>query len=311
MNGWIGIGLAAAAAATPGCFGPALPAIDCGDGNLCPSGLVCRLSDRVCIDPVADAGAIDPDGPVADPDAGDGGVELMLIDRGLLVRYFIDEAASGDEPGTLGDDSSPATSLQLAYGNNMAFTTRGGNRGLDWTQAGGAGAAARPITGELEMIDGTSELTYEVVAEIDALAPDQPGFLIHVGTVDEDATVVRTDAGVEVIYSGGGQLTGWAAPLVSGEREVIHVVFDSGLAVAANRLRLYIDGSLVATSTGDRPLPGGSVDLGNDAALVVGNDLAGDRSIDGSIHYAAIYLGALTASEVATNAGQLQLRDDP
>lgn len=297
----------ALAAVLPGCFGPALPGVACGEGNICPDGLVCRLSDRACVAPEADA-AVDPDGGLPDPDAADAAPLPPLVDRGLLVRYFIDEAVSGTAPNMLIDSAGDPQPLVLGYLGNMAFETDAdGNSGLTWNEAGGAGAAGTIIDGtKLEQIDGARRLTYELVVRVQGVSAGQ-GYLIHVGDADEDATLVQGSGGVQVVYSDGNDTVTWSTLL--NQRRVVHAVYDGTINPASARLRLYVDGALVSNPSGDFPsaLP---VSVNGGASLVIGNNVANDRSIAGRIAYAAIYTAAFDPTEVTANATRLLLSDD-
>jgi len=74
----------------------------------------------------------------------------------------------------------------------MAYRTGDdGNRALRWNTPAGLGGAATAIQGTKLDLDGASQLTYEVVVEIEAI--DQVGYLVHLGNDTEDATLVRTD----------------------------------------------------------------------------------------------------------------------
>lgn len=297
------------------CFGPTLPAIDCGEGNFCPGGMVCRLPERICVDPgpLGDAGG---DGDGATADAGFDAPPLpAMVDRGLLLRYFIDEAASGTMPTELVDSAPNPLPLPIDYGAtaNLAFVELDGHRALRWATAGGDGAPRLLINNtKIEDLDGREEATYEVVVDLSALGPVPFSRILNVGVSGSlgDGSLLSDSAdALSIAYEDGSQRTTWPVDLFSG-RLVIHTVFDSNLADGSDRLKLYVDGELVSGPSGSVPLPGGSIDLDPDGELLIGNNPLVRRCFRGAIHYVGVYTVALTEAEVATNAGRLAISDD-
>ena len=237
-----------------------------------------------------------------------------LVDRGLVTRYFLDEAASGMAPMTAFDAATNPLHLTIAYSTQPTFVERPTGRGLSWAAIGLGGAFAGVSGTKIEQrlhlsTTGTLEAVIEVTA---ATAASR---IIHIGRGTEfgDFTMGVNRQNQVVLGINGQASVFWPYPGgLPAARAVLTIVYDTQRMNRNNRVRLFIDGQLQPASTNlvmrDDPL-----DILQGTAMVIGNrPISGvSYSPEGQIFYAAVYDSALSAAEVAQNAMILLARDDP
>jgi hypothetical protein len=244
-----------------------------------------------------------------------------LVDRELVVRYYIDEVASGTDPDQLLDAAPDPLNLELEYGE-AEFVELEGNRGLRWPAAEGDGWATVPVddTKIRSALDGATAATIEVVLAVGAVSSQGSRFT-HLG---DDGNLAghftlrsRDMSSVELQMqpadaSGGSTPTGrWDVDLASEGRLVLHLVVDTEQPEPADRLRLYVNGIETAADDAlDPPGLGRAIALPPDRYFTVGNRHSGSRSFEGSLFYAAMYGGALEADGIEQNFELLRERDD-
>ncbi|MFN0245348.1 MAG: LamG-like jellyroll fold domain-containing protein [Kofleriaceae bacterium] len=259
-----------------------------------------------------DAAVVDAD-PDAPPDARPiDAPPPMLVDRGLVVRYFIDEAASG-QPQTLLVDSAPTPiSLPITYGEAQYVETTEGHRGLQWAAVSGDGKIEQALSGKLfTRLTNSLDITIEVVVQITAsgssgsesqitgLRGSNPDFML---------TALNT-TDLRFFRPFGTEGATWTNANMQ-QRMVLHLVYDTSLQNANSRIELFRDGSMLVKTTGSVPMQNTEVNLGSSDALMIGNRQNQDRSINGTIFYVAYYDVALTATEIMTNTERLLANDD-
>lgn len=252
-----------------------------------------------------------------DPSVGGGGAagggSGVLVDRGLLARYFIDEATNGQQPTHLRDAASDPIDLPVTYTTSVGFTGQTPHRGLRFDATGGMGRASVLMDGtKLTALEGITQATLEVVATLDAADP-LGSRLIHVGDLGNESRFslqARSTTEVDFEWRGSTPDFGlWQVADLAQQRAVLHFVFDTPAANAQDRGRLYLDGVRQAATIA-APQPSEPLQVGTGRFLVVGNREAGERTPQGVIHYAAIYAAALTDAEIVTNAAALTAADD-
>jgi hypothetical protein len=244
-------------------------------------------------------------------------VAECLVGRGLIVRYFINEAESGQGPGKLEDAAPDPLTLAIKASPELSFTTVDGHRGLRWTGEGQAGMASSPIDGtkiQLEM-GGSTSGTIELVAQVESVTGMSR--LSHIGIAHDDVfspASASTDS--FRFYLNEPDHTKPVEFPISHYydlgRIVMHLVLDTSLLAATSRVKLYINGGPISINSDEANLPDPNemIQLLNDHHYVLGNAQGGDRSFRGTLFYAAMYSAALTHTEVATNAALLQIDDD-
>ena len=232
----------------------------------------------------------------------------------LLVRYWIDEAPSGQAPTQLIDDQATPLNLPITYdGANQTYTVVSTGRGWESTTTNNQGRASILVDGtKLQTtLNGATAATLELVLRVDALNTSSSR-LIHIGDASDSGylTLSSPNATTLYFYLLGGTLRGQWNPGFDGTRAVFHLVYNSTEPTAGNRVRLYKNGALVTKTGGTDPPLNETLSIPNGKYFAVGNRELCCRSFDGNLYYAAIYDGALTASEVSTNYAALLVTDD-
>lgn len=243
-----------------------------------------------------------------------------LVDTGLVVRYYLDEAASGSTPTQALDTSGvgSAFNLTLDYGASaeMSYTEVSGNRGLDSTATEGTQGARGTVNDVSDKVrdalHGVTQATIEVVYDADvfglngsrivSLMGASATFGVHGNPTLPDNHLRLFVNGVEAIRT----LTG-----MTGARKVLHMVLDTPQVTASDRLKLYLDGTQVTSfNTTTYPAQNTTLSLSASTVVMVAGQGTGSRNINGRVFYAAIYAHALTAPEVSGNYNILALDDD-
>jgi hypothetical protein len=247
---------------------------------------------------------------------GTGGGPLGLVDDQLVVRYYLDEAASGSS-ALLGLDAAQSPlNLPYLWQGSMAYTEDAqGNRGLTWSSTGEDGRPQEYVDGTkvAAALTGTTSATVEIVADIQ----DMNDFnrLFHVGTGTENGRFAvmgcSGGGGALCLYWHGADIAGaWVFDVTLAGRAVYHFVLDTLEALPADRVRAYVDGTLIPGDPGLVVSPGDTLTVGAGAQLVLGNRVTGGRSPQGTLFYAAMYGKALTQAEIEQNVAVLLADDD-
>jgi hypothetical protein len=250
---------------------------------------------------------------------GSGGATGSLVDRGLLVRYYLDEADSGQAPTEVLDAAPDPLPLVLEYTPGMSYASVDGHRGLSWTAIELSGRASiATADSKLTGLDGLTAATIESVVELSAVSSFNSR-ISHIGTGSESGifTLSAGDPGELNFFWRPGTV---ADPPILAEaypvafptlgRVVLHLVLDVAEADAPNRARLFVDGVEVSPMVTTPPQAGQSIVLGPNNHFVLGNREDGMRSFLGVLYYSAMYTTALTALEVQNNAAVLAANDD-
>jgi len=269
----------------------------------------CSYQPSVAQSPAGDGSSLD-DGGNADTTI-DSTIPI-LVDRGLVARYFIDEAATGQAPASLVDSATNPLPLPITYGQ-ASFTEDHGNRGLGWPASQGTGKVEISLgsTKLINQLAPARTVTIEVVAQIVAagtagsesqiagLRGGNPDFMLTaVGSTD-----------LRFFKPFGSEGATWLG-VNNQQRMVLHLVFDTTRGDPAQRIELFKNGNAVTKNASAPPNQNSTVGLGSSDELVIGNRQGQDRSIEGTIFYVAYYNVALDASEIANNAQRLLADDD-
>ncbi len=253
---------------------------------------------------------------------GHGGQPPVLTDRGLVVRYYLDEAASGQAPTEIHDGAVNPLDLTLSYAPELSFIEIAGNRGLQWTEASAEGRATVAVAGTklLDTIHDSTMATAELVVAVENSVYFDRFLSVHLSNQPGDHFGLALPFGATSIsfhpYAWTGDNAGeWTVALTTLGRVVIHVVIDTTLSAEADRTRLFVDGSAAAATTAPSttfvPLQAGAtIDLGTNTIFTVGNKPGTSRSIQGTIFYVALYAAALTGAEIDNNGKVLIANDD-
>lgn len=246
-------------------------------------------------------------------------VGTELVDRGLLVRYFYDEAASGQGPTTVFDRSGNGYDLDdLAYdGVNLFWTVTGNDRGIGSSGATHDGYQRHAIDNASDLIrdalDGAQECTFEICVVVDDITVSNSRlFCINDRIGGNPVLGITSNATDEYqfFFNKVASLDN-NHDLSAGGVHVVTVIVNSAMAIETDRIRFYIDGVL------DEAV--GNLTLFDTISMDANVDLIGmnressgayDRSFDGVLYYAAVYDEMLTASEIADNAAILLRSND-
>jgi len=241
---------------------------------------------------------------------------ICLTNEGLVVRYVLNEAASGQTPTMALDSAANPLDLTIDYAaaSNMNYTEAATGRGLNWLAAGTTGTASAPINGTkvYDAFEGKTQGTIEVVVALQAVVGESSRiFSIGQGAESGRFTLASnaTDR-VQFRWNDNEVPGNWPFSFGASGRAVLHVVVDTTDAVDANRVRLYVNGAIVTENKRLAPFKNTTITVGPDRALYLGNREGGVRSFAGSLYYAALYNRPLSTSEIAYHAVYLLLEDD-
>jgi hypothetical protein len=229
------------------------------------------------------------------------------VNRGLLVRYFMDHGDIGAADGALIDAGQHGVDLALTPAGNVTWLALASGRGLRWQQAESAGMAATAIGATvLNELDGASALTVEMVMGPVSSSPNNGARIFHAGAdPNGELALSMTDNHAPELRIAGISVATWNSNLAAG-RFVWHAVVD--LADPIDPLRFHRDGVLQATTL--LAVPPAQLSLASDQPFVIGNRITADRAPSGDIFYFAIYDRVLTAAEIAANVARLAATDD-
>lgn len=254
----------------------------------------------------------------------------VTASTGLLARYWLDEADSGQGPATLIDDSPSPLNMPLTYvGSSPTWEYgSGGNRhlrffGTDGTDTGGAivDIGATKVNAIHGSMQGTLEVKYARDSNV-CTGNDGRIFGVADGNTSSDGWFAMREHSLRetllVKWNGFPTLAVYAlgngtpsCPIDSAS--VVHWVVDTTQAVAANRVRAYIDGvpATVQVIGGALPALNASITLGTGGRrMFLGRPHNGLRTLRGRIWYAAIYDVALDPATIASNVATINACDD-
>ena len=247
----------------------------------------------------------------------------VLTDSGLVARYWMDNTLDPGDPGTLVRDVAP-TPANLTRdpdgSGSPSFVQIGKCHALQWTSTATDGLASAVLAAGTKVItnfqglkDGTLEL---VVENIEQIRDNYTYFFNIEGNSNHLGLSLRTpdNLSLELRFSDSNTVA-WPVNFYATQRTVLHVVIDTTKNGASDRVRLYVNGALVAPAAySDPPIKNALIDLGSSPSLVLGNRRSPASSATysgpyGWIYYTAIYNNAMTAGTVADQAARL-IRDD-
>lgn len=238
----------------------------------------------------------------------------MLIDEGLLARWYLDEAASGMAPSAVIDHQPPAVDLPLVYdADQPRYDVVDDSRGLVWSATQLSGRAVLDIAGtkfESELT-GATQATFEIVLSVEEVTTDLSRF-IHFGdgAGGGDFAIGSPFLDRIVLRWGGSTLREFESDFGGTDRRVLHVVVDTDAGAPDDRLRAYLDGMRLPLTNPGAPGQGEGLPLDQNSALALGNRSDGTRSFRGHLQYAAIYTEVLDQAQLEHNVDVLLASDD-
>jgi hypothetical protein len=255
-----------------------------------------------------------------------GSTPTTLVDRGVVVRYFLDEAASGSMPAAVLDHGPPPTfDLPISY-DGMQYASAPTGRGLayDLDHLGNVGAVTTDGTKIRTDLDESVEATVEVVFDANPGSVEATQFIFMLkatATGDGRLGLALEGANPYFEYNQDTPATAdvtqlWDVDVHVLGRVVAHVVVNTALANAADRVVLFVNGTPAPPhlNPGIPVIPATQDDGVNtcpSCELHIGNSISTQRSFAGTVFYAAIYNVAFTAAELQNNLTVLTANDDP
>lgn len=247
-----------------------------------------------------------------------GGGGAALVNTGLIVRYFIDEAASGTAPTALLDASGVGSpfNLALTYASNMTYTEVSGNRGIDSASTTGNNEAVASINDTTDKVrdavNGAQKSTMEIVLRPDTIATAGGNRIFTLGNNDantpELGVITASATEYEVVFNTAIQRI-WDG--AEGSRLVLHVVIDTTQAVATDRVLVYVNGSLISPTVNANPTLNATISLPAGSKMQIINRNAGwGNPLGGAVFYTALYSSAFPQGDVTANYNRLIADDD-
>lgn len=240
-----------------------------------------------------------------------------LSDAGLVVRYWLDDAATLPSPTMIRDAAPSPLDLPLFADPAMTWVALPTGRGLSWSHAGSDGGAWSTVAGtKVEArIDGATAYTVEVVATV-AEGQEFGARLTHMGSSTISRCSLKVYPSGLVLDQLGSSTVGvwntdWPLSWSSPTRTVYHLVVDTDATLPGFRQRLFVDGAPVQANVQNPFTVGQKVALASGDVFGIGNRPSGSRSIRGAIYYVAIYDRPLALGEVVDHTVILTLSDDP
>lgn len=244
---------------------------------------------------------------------GAGGCPDCLVDSGLVVRYFIDEAESGQGPTMLSDAAPDPLPLTIDYNEELSFSGGPGKRGLQWSDGATSARAFAAIaaTKISAMLDGSTQATIEMVVELDAvLISGSVLAMIGNGNDFGDLSLVAGgDGQLGFFWRSGADIYVWDTDVLDAGRLVLHAVLDSARADPIMRGRYYVNGMQQVQGNPSVGI-GQTIDLAADGHLAIGSAVAEPFSPRGIIAYVAYYNVALSEADILVNVARLNVSDD-
>lgn len=253
--------------------------------------------------------------------AGGGGT---LDDTALQVRYYFDEVTSG-LPGDLTVvDHGPATAMDLTLTDNVPSRLRYAGSApqlaLESHSSTTHDGRAQADIAAGDKIDsnliGSKVATLEIVFSLSAGTTNVGRLFVINGSGGENARfgIVCDNAAAAdwQFFLNGSKMRDVAQS--AGTRYVVHIVLDTNLATADDRIKIYVNGSLASPTVVSNPSQNSTLtDAGQDIFLNAFNrESSGSwaRAVEGFLYYAALYSAAFSASRVSDHYDILTTDDD-
>jgi hypothetical protein len=256
-----------------------------------------------------------------------GSLEVMFDEPAVaLVRYWIDEAPSGQGVANLIDAAANPLNMPLSYPSTSTPIWDGGSGGnrhlsFDGTDGTDTGGGRVDVNGtKIDSIHGATNITVELkyMAE-GCVGNDWRAFGISDGNSSSDGWLAVRERSLRDVLQvqWAGQTVGVYAletgcPITSAS--VVHWVVDTREATNTDRIRAYIDGVQATVTPIDGstwPSQNETIDLGpGTRRMFVGRPWDGIRTMRGRIWYAALYQGVLTNGQIASQVTALTASDD-
>lgn len=244
---------------------------------------------------------------------------MPLVNTGLVVRYYIDEAASGQDPTAVLDGSGVGDpfNLTIAYDtSNLAYTEVSGNRGLESVNING-NQYCRALLNDTsdkvrDNLAGKQKITVETVVDVHSFSASTGRiFALNRDTDNAELGFVGNSATSWQFYWNRILQRTWDG--TENTRLVLHCVIDTTQGTENDRVKIYVNGTLISPTVNANPTLNGTLTIGTGTYLYMFNrgSTTWGRAFDGILYYAALYGNyAFTQTDVDTNYAVLAADDD-
>jgi hypothetical protein len=240
---------------------------------------------------------------------------MAVTDAGLVVRFLVNEAASGQTPTTLTDSGPNGQDLAITYdGSNLNFVTESTRKGLRSSALTGVQRAKAALAGTAvrTALNGGKQFTIEIV--YDHTAGSGSGgriFGLNAPNGANGSMILKSEgSSVYLAFNDTNSIYAGFTPAAGIHR--YWVVIDTDQAVADNRVRVSTDGAALVQTANGLGL-GATLSIPTVCDLIAFNrESSGSfsRSIQGAIFYAAIYNTAFDNARITAHDADLAAGDD-
>lgn len=190
--------------------------------------------------------------------------------------------------------------LQITLFFILPFAVTGQNNFLDFD-----GTNDVVVIGDIDELDGASQITLETWVRIDNFVPYTRIFAkglptIHPQYNDLGLSLAANPGEINTIMRNGSNTVGLAENVITiGQWHHLAMVFDGTLNGDANRLKLYVDGDLKVQSTYNNTVPATTPDNNVDLRLFAFDNI-GTQASDGQMDEVRIWNVARSQTEIQT-----------
>lgn len=235
-----------------------------------------------------------------------------------LVLYKMDQASSGRTPTNVNDTAAgTAVNLPIGYGTATAWTAIGAGDGMSFDGTGQAVSGSLSGTKVATALAGATAISIEAVVNTSSAANFAEIFGFQSNAFDDICDISIGGASAQIIVNGpSGTHVAFDCPL--GLHHLLAVI-DTTQATAANRILLYVDGSLASVNssptTPTYPTQNSAIDAGftnyaNNRIVIGCLTSAAAQSFVGPIYFAALYAAALTSGDASSHSTALLANND-
>lgn len=238
-----------------------------------------------------------------------------------IARYLLGEAASGTTPTSVADSVGSAN-LAITYNSNGNWTSIAAGNGFDFTAAAlsASGAILRSSAGVFSALDGATEGSFTLLVDFDSVgAGGCRGF--HFGSASGAGYFHLTfndpyscafgwadeDAAGSPQYNTASYSS---ATLTSSGVKVFHVVVDTTQAVADDRVKIYMDGSLLTFIDTNIEQNTAIPAISASHYFTLGNGGSNSAGFDGRIFFFEVGTGQLTGTQISDSVTALLADND-
>lgn len=235
-----------------------------------------------------------------------------------LALYLFNEASSGTAPTSIADTSAgTAVNLTPHYTGTAAWSSITAGNGLTYGTDENSGCSTAAGANKIQAaLSGSTTMTWEFV--MDYIGASHNALICDVN----DLTSAQV-AGIYTGNNGGGNGTQWemwsdfSDPnpnfifSVPTGVTVVHLIFDSANATAADRGRLYYNG-VRQTPTGGTTttIPQNRTLVCNSSSVILLAHSGDTFSPRGTYYYMALYSAALSGADITANSTALLANND-